>query len=358
MTLIQVIWLLFVFIRPLLHKPIGEANELPALSVVVVAKNEKENLQSLIPAILGQEYQDFELIIVDNHSWDGTHEYIHELKGQGQPIELVSLNEFVHAKPGKKFALTLGIKKAKNDVIILTDADCLPKSNQWLREMAKPYTSSSTEVVLGYSPYTGSYNPLNPIIRFESFYVAWLYSAFALMGQPYMGVGRNMSYRKSTFLENKGFASHLSLSFGDDDLLVQEIAQKNNTAVVLTLESHVESIPKKGLIEWFKQKRRHLSAGEQYKFKFKALLGLIWLSKFLWYIGFVVFLFYGNISWVNLGVFALPFLAFWIFTLILNHKFKMLSLWYLYPLLDVIYQVVVYPLIGFITWINPKKSGW
>lgn len=348
-----------VFIRPLLKQAAyPDDEELPPVSVIVVAKNEKENLERLIPLILDQDYQDFELVVVDNHSWDGTHEYLHEIKAEGRQIELVSLNEFVHAKPGKKFALTLGIKKAKNDVLILTDADCIPKSNQWLKELARPYTSSDTEVVLGFSPYSASVGPLNWVIRFEAFYVAWLYMSFALLGIPYMGVGRNMSYRKSTFLKNKGFASHLSLSFGDDDLLVQEIANSTNTRVVFSADSHVESIPKTGLISWVGQKRRHLSAGERYKFKFKMLLGLNWWSRFAWYISFVFYLIYGEISWTTIGVFGLPLLISWGFTGVMNHKHKMFPLWHFYPLLDVLYQVLVYPIIGFITWINPKKSGW
>ena len=359
LSTVQVVWLITVFLRPLLKQPSFENEEdLPPVSVIVVAKNEKENLKRLIPQILEQDYRDFELVIVDNHSWDGTHEYLHEIKAAGQQIELVSLNEFVHAKPGKKFALTLGIKKAKNDIVVLTDADCIPKSDQWLREMAKPYISEATEVVLGYSPYASAPSPLNWIIRFEAFYVAWLYLSFALMGSPYMGVGRNMSYRKSTFLKNKGFASHLSLSFGDDDLLIQEIANQSNTRVVLKAESHVESIPKKGVVSWIGQKRRHLSAGERYKFKFRLLLGLMWLSKFSWYVGFILYLILGRITLPTLGVFGLPLIISWIYSIVINHKYKMFTMWYIFPVLDVLYQVLVYPLLGFVTWINPKKDGW
>lgn len=353
------VWNWILFSRASFFKqevPEGEGK--PGLSVVIAAKNEKRNLEILIPKILEQEYPDFEVIIVDDHSWDGTYEYLHEQMPSHNNLHIVSLTDFVQSKPGKKLALTLGIKKAKNDLIVLTDADCVPMSTNWLSEMAAPYQFNETEVVIGYSPYTASSGPLNVIIRFEAFYTMWQYVSFALVGAPYMGVGRNMSYRKSTFLGNKGFAKNLHVPFGDDDLLVQEIATRKNARIVLSPSSHVESYPSQGVGVWLKQKRRHLSAGKHYRSKFKIILGLLWMSKAVSYGASIAYFIWGSLSSLGLALAVLPLVLHWMLVIVFNHKHQVFKLWYLFPVLDVVYQLVLYPLLGLITMLHPKKVNW
>ncbi|MFY0674926.1 MAG: glycosyltransferase [Bacteroidia bacterium] len=347
-----------VFRRSAAIKPVvADSNKGEPISVIVVAKNEKQNLQALVPVILEQDYNEFELIIVDDQSWDGTHEWLHELLPLHNNLKLVSLGENLHSSPGKKLGLTLGIKKAKYDALVFTDADCLPNSKHWLANMAQAY-DTETDVVLGYSPYKSKNTLFNPFIRFEGFWVAWQYSSFALAGLPYMGVGRNMGYRKSRFLENKGFANSLKVPFGDDDLLVQEIANGKNTKVVLSKDSHVITEPKPGPKSWTKQKRRHLSAGRHYKPKFKFVLGLVWLSRAAYLLAAILFLIFGTLSYTTLALAVLPMLIDWIFAFAMNYKYKMLSIWYAYPILELIYQLVLYPIFGLITTFHPQKNGW
>lgn len=353
-------WNWALFSRTAFHKDAEEAEgtEFPGVSVVVAAKNEKKNLEKLIPKILGQDYPNFELIIVDDHSWDGTYEYLYEQMPNHSNLHIVSLTEFVQSKPGKKLALTLGIKKAQNDVIVLTDADCIPTSEYWLKEMASKYRKEDTELVFGYSPYAASMSPLNAIIRYEAFYTMWQYMSFALAGVPYMGVGRNMSYKKSTFLGNKGFAKNLHVPFGDDDLLVQEIANSGNVQIAVKPESHIISYPSKGVGQWLKQKRRHLSAGKHYKGKFKVLLGLLWLSKASSYLLSIIYLAVAELSVLGMSIALLPVVLHWLLVIVFNHKYKVFKPWYLFPLLDVVYQLILYPLLGFFTMLHPKKVNW
>lgn len=355
---VYLVWLIAIFRRTAGHKTTQDSSEkLEPISVIVVAKNEKQNLEKLIPAILEQEYREFELVLVDDQSWDGTHEWIHDLLPSHGNFQLVTLGENLNSSPGKKLGLTLGIKKAKYDALVFTDADCLPSSNQWLKHMAQAF-DEKTDVVLGYSPYQAKTSLFNPFVRFEGFWVAWQYTAFALAGLPYMGVGRNMGYRKSKFLENKGFASNLNVPFGDDDLLVQEIANGQNTRAVLGPESHVVTEPKPGPKSWGKQKRRHLSAGRHYKSKFKILLGLVWFSRAAYLIIAALYFVFAELSMVSLALAVLPLFIDWIIVAVINHKHKMFSLWYAYPLLEIIYQLLLYPLFGLITTFHPQKNGW
>src|SRR5690606_12086614 len=105
---------------------------------------------------------------------------------------------------GKKYAITLGIKAAKYDWILLTDADCRPNTNQWINAISSRFVGDK-DFVLAYSAYEQRAGFLNLFIRFETLFTAIQYIAYALAGNPYMGVGRNLAYRKAVFLENKGF---------------------------------------------------------------------------------------------------------------------------------------------------------
>jgi cellulose synthase/poly-beta-1,6-N-acetylglucosamine synthase-like glycosyltransferase len=348
------------FVLPTLRKAYGrntQSADLGPVSVIVVAKNEKPRLEALLPALFQQDYPQFEVIVVDNQSWDGSYELLHEWKAIHPNLQIVAVAEHIKAKPGKKLALTLAIKKAANDILIFTDADCVPRSAQWLRQVAASY-SPGVEMVIGYSPYSAKPGILNPLVRYEAFFVAWQYISFALAGRPYMGVGRNLSYRKTAFMANKGFANNLNVSFGDDDLMVQEMAKPQNTAVVLHPDSHVWSIPKHRLADWLRQKKRHLSAGAHYRGKFRLALGTIWLARFAYYLTGVAFLLSGQLHVLGLVLMALPILAAWGLALALHRAHRMFSLWWAYPAFDLPYQVLIYPILGLFSLIKPQKDKW
>jgi hypothetical protein len=136
------------------------------------------------------------------------------------------------------------------------------------------YFQENKEIVLGYSPYSKSPGYLNSFIRFESLMTGIQFIGWALLGRPYMGVGRNLAYRKALFLDSKGFNKYLSVTGGDDDLFVNQHARKVNTAVSLSVESLVVSVPKKTWKEFYYQKLRHLSVGKHYRLSDKIVLAL------------------------------------------------------------------------------------
>ncbi len=256
-----------------------------SVSIIVCAQNELENLKKLVPQLLAQKYTDFEIVLVDDASWDGTTELIEEYQKEFSNIKGVFINAETKQKSiGKKFALTLGIKASKNDIILLTDADCMPTSDQWIMLMMQPYlTNPKVDAVLGYSPFVNKSNITALISNMENIFTGSLYLGYALAKKPYMAVGRNFSYKKTIFFKHKGFASHHHIAGGDDDLFLQQIATNENIGICLEPESFVYTIPKKTIGEWFKQKMRHNFAGKFYAANIQWKLGVLGISHlFLW----------------------------------------------------------------------------
>jgi len=211
--------------------------ELP-VSIVVCARNEYENLRKNLPLLLNQDYPYFEVVVVDDSSDDDTTELLNSFDKKYGNLKVFKLERNLNFFKGKKFPLALGIKSATYDIILLTDADCRPASDKWIRKMQANF-KSGTDIVLGYGAYEKKGNFLNKLIRFDTFHIALQYLSLALAGKTYMGVGRNLSYRKSVFNQQKGFSGHYQIISGDDDLFISSVATKTNTRIEVTPESHV-----------------------------------------------------------------------------------------------------------------------
>jgi cellulose synthase/poly-beta-1,6-N-acetylglucosamine synthase-like glycosyltransferase len=257
------------------------------VSVVICAKDEGENLKKYLPSVLTQNYSDYEVIVVNDCSEDNTAEILEEFEKKYPRLRTTTIKKDAKFTHGKKLALTIGIKAAKNEWLLMTDADCKPESQEWISSIQKNFTND-TSVVLGYGGYFSGKGFLNNYIRNDALLVAIQYLSFAMTGLPYMGVGRNLAYRRSVFFDNKGFSSHAKLASGDDDLFVNQIANKNNTKVEISPESHTRTEAKKTFSEWAKQKRRHLTTGSHYNLRTKWLLGGELISRVFFYISFLV----------------------------------------------------------------------
>lgn len=253
------------------------------VSVIICARNESKNLQRFLPSLLDQAYPEYEVIVVNDCSWDDSGEFL-EAFAKGQPrLKVVTIKEQEKYSHGKKFALTLGIKAASHELLLFTDADCRPSGKNWLTYMQDHFTKE-TEIVLGYGAYEKGPGFLNRMIRFDTCMIAMQYFSFALGGNAYMGVGRNLAYRKSTFFKNKGFAKHNHLPSGDDDLFVNETATPSNTAIEVSPEAFTYSIPKQSFGSWFTQKKRHVSTSKYYRSGHRFQLGLFSLSSILFFL--------------------------------------------------------------------------
>lgn len=281
---IQLLYYCFFFLRLAFYKQKEKSiiSQQP-VSIVVCAKNEAANLAKNLPGILYQDYKTtHEIIVVNDNSEDESKYVIDEYKKEFKNLNVIELVQEAKLINGKKFPLSMGIKSSKYETLLLTDADCVPASEYWISHMQNGY-ENGIEIVLGYGAYNKTAGVLNKLIRFETFHTALQYFSYALAGLPYMGVGRNLSYKKDVFNRNKGFSSINHLPSGDDDLFINKVATKYNTAIVIDKEAHTLSEAKKTFGDWMKQKNRHYTTAKYYKPKFKFLLGLYNASFFLMY---------------------------------------------------------------------------
>ncbi len=267
------------------------------VSVLVCAHNEQANLAHLLPLLLAQDYPaGFEIILIDDRSTDDTHQLAREFP----QVRLVSVTRTPAGLAPKKYALTLGIKTARHARLLFTDADCVPATDQWIRLMQRGFAGPA-DLVLGYSAYGAEPGLLNKLIRFETLLTGAQFLAFAWRGQPYMGVGRNLGYTSTAFRSVKGFASHIRTLSGDDDLLVQDVvAAGGRAAVVAEPGAHTLSVAEATWGAWWRQKRRHLSAGRQYRLADRIRLGLFVGANLLFY-GMALGLLFSRADWVPLA---------------------------------------------------------
>ena len=261
--------------------------EQPPVSVIICAKDEADNLRQYLPFILQQDYPDFEVIVVNDGSTDETETLLNNLCVEYQNLRTTFVPVGARNLSTKKLGLTLGIKAAKNDLLLFTDADCMPEDNMWVSRMTRNFTPE-TDFILGYGAYLNKKGFLNRLITFDTLFIALQYLGMAVSGKPYMGVGRNLAYRKETFFAHKGFASTLNLISGDDDLFVNQSGNSKNTKIEISPDSITWSEPNTTFSGWFYQKERHLSVSSYYKFSSKYRLSLEPLSRGLFYAALIL----------------------------------------------------------------------
>jgi glycosyltransferase involved in cell wall biosynthesis len=308
---VQLFYLFFIHVRMAYY--VAPAKTTPSympVSIIIAARNESDNLYENLPIILSQDYPEFEVIVVNNQSIDDSGWLLNAYSRQFPNLRVVELGRNRHLRPGKKLPITLAIKAAKYEHFLLTDADCRPSSNQWIKQMSS-YFSSSKEIVIGYGPYTKSKGFLNRLIRFDTAWIGVSYFSMALAKLPYMGVGRNLAYTKSVFNSVNGFKSHYALPSGDDDLFIQEAAKKSNYTVNLDPTSYCYSAASPSWGRWIRQKSRHYSTSSRYKLIKKWLLGIYPLSLILMWVSFVILMFSGNYQLFAASIFLVILVLKW-----------------------------------------------
>jgi len=305
-TIVQVFYYLFFFTRLAFYKakPKNIFQTHP-VSVIISSRDEAGNLARNLPGILVQKYTTtHEVIVVNDNSLDESKYILAEYQKIFRQLQLVELKQEAKFIPGKKFPLSVGIKTAKHEIVLLTDADCVPASEFWIEKMQEGF-NEGTEIVLGYGAFHKKNGLFNKLVRWETFHTALQYLSYARAGLAYMGVGRNLSYKKTVFFRHKGFSSHNHVAGGDDDLFINKAATKENTAIMIHKDAFTLSEPPKTWEQWIKQKNRHYTTGKYYRGLHKFLLGLYAFSHFLFYPFFVVALF---VNWkVALIIFGVRF---------------------------------------------------
>jgi glycosyltransferase involved in cell wall biosynthesis len=302
---IQLFYFLFFFIRMLgKQKKIGllPDAELKPISIIICAQNEEKNLLAYLPLILEQNYPTFQIVLVNDRSWDETYDVMDALARKFGSIKVVNIPNTGNDLFAKKFALTLGIKAALFDQLVFIDADCYPTHQNWLRQLSGHFTSKKT-LLLGAGGYERSKGFLNRLIRFDAVYIAMNYLSYAKAGLPYMGVGRNLAYKNELYDSIRGFKSHYHIKSGDDDLFVNEAATKANTAIVFNDEAVTLTPAKTTFKDWFRQKRRHFSTGKHYRMIHRFLLTLFPVSYLLFLLSIIPFILFHPLWWIALALF-------------------------------------------------------
>ena len=276
----------------------------PGVSVLVCAHNEAYNLSAYLYALLSQDYPTYEVIVVDDGSEDKTREVIESYMVQDKRLRITFVPKEARVRSTKKLALTLAAKAAQYDYLLLTDADCTPESTHWISEMMRGFMSSTMydvrctkddvrctkEVVLGFGAYFYEKGFVNRLVRYDTLFNGLHYLSAAAHGHPYMGVGRNLAYKKELFFKTGGFKKMMNNRAGDDDLFVNHVANRKNTAVVCSRESITWSPSKTTMRDWWQQKRRHLSVSHDYRLGTKIRLALEPMSRGLFYLAVIALL--------------------------------------------------------------------
>ena len=315
---------------------------LEPVSVIICARNEDENLTEFLPKILTQEYPEFEVIVVNDCSWDNTETVIDEFARIFPNLKKITIKEDAYYKHGKKFAIMVGIKGAKYENLIFIDADCYPSSTTWLKEVASGF-STTKEIVLGYGAYIKTHGFLNKLIRFDTFTIALRYLTAGMKGKAYMGVGRNLAYKKSLFFKHKGFSSHYQINSGDDDLFVNEAATPENTNVAISHNSITYSKAKKTFRDWRMQKVRHLTTAPLYTHSSRLKIAFDFSIVYIFYTLLIVLFCFKNTALIGVGLFLLKIIFQMIIFNKASKKFNEPDLW----ALGFVYEFVllfIYPI--------------
>jgi len=356
--LIQVYYYAFIFAKLAFYKDVKkEENNDEPVSVIIAARNEYKNLEKNLKSILEQDYSKFEVIVVNDCSWDDSQKLLEYYQEVYPHLKVSELKEQEKYPTGKKFAITIGIKAAKYNKLLFIDADCSPASSRWLALMSSQFASGK-EIVLGFSPYKQYPGLLNVFIRFESALTAIAYFSAAITKNAFMGVGRNLAYRKEIFFGNKGFASHQHILSGDDDLFINEVATSNNTNIQLDADSFVYTEPKRSFAKWSNQKLRHISTGKYYKARHKFFLGLYYTSQLIFYASIIALLAIQTSGYeLVLCAYGLRLIVQLFILYFCLKKLKYLNLIWFVPFLDFIYVLYIF-IFGFRGLFKRNNRMW
>lgn len=279
------------------------SRELPPLSVIICVRNDADNLRKILPAVLEQDYPQFEVIVINDASTDETEDVLGHMEEKYAHLYHSFTPDSARYISHKKLALTLGIKASKHDWLVFTETNCMPASNQWLKLMARNFTPQ-TQIVLGYSGYDRTKGWLHKRVAFDTLFQSLRYLGFALAGKPYMGIGRNMAYRKELFFEQKGYSKYLNLQRGEDDLFVNQMGNSNNTRVETDFNATMRIRPVYRYKDWKEEKVSYVATACFYRGAQRYLSGFETVSRLLLYIALIASIVCGilNFHWPVAGI--------------------------------------------------------
>lgn len=349
LALLQLSYVFFFYARLAYRRQpeINSTANFPPVSVIIAARNESDNLYEHLPSILSQDYPNYEVIVVNNQSIDDSNWILTAFAQQFPQLKVVEISRSPHLKPGKKLPITLGIKAAKYEHFLLTDADCLPQSNQWIKQMMSAIQSNQ-QFVIGYSPFSKTKGFLNKLVRYDNTWQSASAFAYALGNLPFKAYGRNLAYTKQLFQKVNGFKSHYAISPGDDDLLMQDALRYTKIGVVQEPSTFVRSGAPGSWKEWFSQKAKYHISSARYPFIKKLVLGIYPLSLIFFWISFVALSFNMTYLPISVSLFMGVLLIKWWLQGICFKRLGEQKLMLFFPLWDLFYSILM-PIIYYVS---------
>lgn len=247
-----------------IQNKLQENTNCPPLSVIIVTKDSASMLKDNLPAILEQDYPEFEVIVVNDESAGEDEDILKILGSRYRHLYRTFIPKSARYVSRKKLGVAMGIKASKYDWIVVTEPYCKPESKDWLRSLSRNFVPG-TDIVLGYCNYSYGKGIFAKRIIADMLMVSMRFLGKAIGGNPYMGIGRNMAYRKDIYLQHKGFYNQLTLSRGDDDLFINEIADSRNTKVCVNSNSIMRMPLPKYRKTWRDDKIGYEVTGNHYK---------------------------------------------------------------------------------------------
>jgi cellulose synthase/poly-beta-1,6-N-acetylglucosamine synthase-like glycosyltransferase len=264
--------------------------------VVIAARNEEANLPELLERLVDQDYHHgmFEVIMVDDGSQDQTPEIAGSFAAKSDLVKLIRIDQVPPGWAPKKWALTKGIEVARGDIILVTDADCLP-GPQWIRSMVEPFSDPTVGLVAGPAPLIYEQRTFwREALFVDSCALDALAAAGMSRNLALMAVGRNFGYYKALFHEVGGFSGIEGFLSGDDDLLMHRIIASGQWRIkfVICSDAVVPSPPVSSFRAFVYQRLRFASLGRHYFSLptgawFKIVLPLIYIANLAALIGLI-----------------------------------------------------------------------
>lgn len=254
------------------EKATETATEEP-ISVILTAHNQADALRRNLPAILEQEYDEFEVVVVNDASTDDTEDVLTQLELAYPHLRHTFTPADARYVSHKRLSLTLGIKSARHEWLLLTEADCRPLTPYWLRSMSRHF-GPDIQMVLGYANYERNKRGLSRKSVFFNLFHQMQYLPWAMRHKAYRCSPDNLAYRKSLFMSHQGFASDVSLLEGATELLVNRHSTTTNTAVALSPEAKIECVLPVSAKQWrlkrtyYMETRRHFKGTFRYRLCF------------------------------------------------------------------------------------------
>ena len=245
MFLIQLFYQILMAHFSLSGKKKDKPVDYPSFSIIVPSRNYEENLRELIPTLLEQDYPEFEVVVVDDCSYDATEWYLNELKLQSNKLKtsrIIQETDFPNA-----LAITIGIRAASNEWLIFLNPLCRVSGKDWLKSFAEELNPKS-EAAFGFVNYTNSYGSMRKFIKYENFDSFILYGSARYLGLSMPITDMNVAYKREQFLSRRGFAAVLDSPFSENELYLNKISNRSNSVY---LQNRATAVSFVGDTDWY-----------------------------------------------------------------------------------------------------------